>query len=107
MAREFKVWILYPVIKILMPKKKQGARLLLNQHDKLPLHLCYVRCVEEHEIPGEGTFRVVVCMLKEMSDLLLATKWPSIDTSFKRVHGWQEFEVEAWFPEFSRCKYSP
>ena len=43
-------------------------------------------------------------MFKGMSELLLATKRPSIDTSFKRLHKWQEFEIEAWFPKYSRCK---
>ncbi|KIJ48281.1 hypothetical protein M422DRAFT_248086 [Sphaerobolus stellatus SS14] len=37
-----------------------------------------------------------------MSRLLLATKCLSIDTSFKRLHQCQEFEIEAWFDEYNR-----
>ncbi|KAF8584190.1 hypothetical protein K439DRAFT_1660868 [Ramaria rubella] len=39
-------------------------------------------------------------MFKAMSQLLLQTRRPSIDTSFKCLHNWQEFEIEAWFPEY-------
>jgi hypothetical protein len=35
---------------------------------------------------------------------LLGAKRISIDTSFKRLHGWQEFEIEAWDSEHMRCK---
>ncbi|KAF8575834.1 hypothetical protein K439DRAFT_1623294 [Ramaria rubella] len=49
---------------------------------------------------GEGKIYLVICMFKAMSKLLLETKWPSIDTSFKWLHKWQEFEIEAWFPEY-------
>ncbi|GJJ09188.1 hypothetical protein Clacol_003410 [Clathrus columnatus] len=38
-------------------------------------------------------------MFPATSYLLLKTKCPSIDTSFKHLHGWQEFEMEAFFPE--------
>ncbi|KIJ26888.1 hypothetical protein M422DRAFT_271984 [Sphaerobolus stellatus SS14] len=37
-----------------------------------------------------------------MSELLLETKRISIDTSFKRVHKWQKFEIEAWFSQYNR-----
>jgi hypothetical protein len=45
-------------------------------------------------------------MFQAMSRLLSVTKRPSIDTSFKRLHEWQEFELEAWFPEYLRCEYT-
>ena len=75
----------------------------MNEHQSLLPEEAYVRCVEEHEIPGEGKFRLVICMFKSMSTLLMDTKRPSIDTSFKRLHMWQEFEIEAWFPQYFRC----
>ncbi|KAF8572617.1 hypothetical protein K439DRAFT_1665995 [Ramaria rubella] len=60
----------------------KGAYHLLEEHKELSCEDAYVRCVEEHDIP--------------------ATKHPSIDTSFKRLHKWQEFEIEAWFSEYLR-----
>ncbi|KIJ29181.1 hypothetical protein M422DRAFT_269448 [Sphaerobolus stellatus SS14] len=80
----------------------EAALKLLEQHQKLPPDKAYVRVVERHIIPGEGEFLLVVCMFKSMSELLARTNWPTIDTSFKRVWGWQEFEMEAWFPEYGR-----
>ncbi|KAF8574339.1 hypothetical protein K439DRAFT_1420638 [Ramaria rubella] len=80
----------------------KGAYHLLEEHKQLSCEDAYVRCVKEHDIPGEGSFRFVICMFKAMSELLVATKHPSIDTSFKRLHKWQEFEIEAWFSEYLR-----
>ncbi|KAF8592569.1 hypothetical protein K439DRAFT_1324584 [Ramaria rubella] len=80
----------------------EGAYHILAEHAQLPLEKRYVRCVEEHKIPGEGKIYIVICMFRAMSELLLKTKRPSIDTSFKRLHKWQEFEIEAWFPEYLR-----
>jgi len=78
---------------------------MVSDEKSLPLEDRYVRCAEEHDIPGEGKIRLVICMYKAMSELLLDTKRPSIDTSFKRLHQWQEFEIEAWFPQYQRCEY--
>ncbi|KAF8523178.1 hypothetical protein BU17DRAFT_64069 [Hysterangium stoloniferum] len=64
----------------------EGAKHVYNEHKLLPQDEVYVCCIETHEIQGEGTFQLV----------------PSIDTSFKWLHNWQEFEVEAWFPEYSQ-----
>ncbi|KAG1765741.1 hypothetical protein EV702DRAFT_919554, partial [Suillus placidus] len=50
----------------------QGAKLLVEKEKELPRHAHYVRCAETH------------------------ARRVSIDTSFKRLHGWQEFEIEAW-----------
>ncbi|KAF8576068.1 hypothetical protein K439DRAFT_1541551, partial [Ramaria rubella] len=75
---------------------------ILDEHTRLPPEKQYVHCVEEHSITGEGKIYLVICMFKAMSKLLLETKWPSIDTSFKQLHKWQEFEIEAWFPEYHR-----
>jgi len=80
-----------------------GAIQMVAEETSLPLEDHYVRCAEEYNIPGGGTFRVVICMYKAMSELLLETKQLSIDTSFKRLHKWQEFEIEAWFPGYGRC----
>ncbi|KAF8582118.1 hypothetical protein K439DRAFT_1511983 [Ramaria rubella] len=78
----------------------EGAYHILVEHTQLPPDNRYVRCVEEHSVLGEGKIYLVICMLKAMSKLLLETKRPSIDTSFKWLHKWQEFEIEAWFPEY-------
>ncbi|KAF8576627.1 hypothetical protein K439DRAFT_1655220 [Ramaria rubella] len=82
----------------------EGAYHLLTEHRELPPDDQYVRCVEKHDIPGEGTFSLIICMFRRMSALLSLTKQPSIDTSFKRLNNWQEFEIEAWFPEYLRCQ---
>ncbi|KAF8516406.1 hypothetical protein BU17DRAFT_67419 [Hysterangium stoloniferum] len=82
----------------------EGAKHVYNEHKLIPQDEVYVRCIETHEIQGKGTFQLVVCMFRAMSILLSKTKRPSIDTSFKRLHNWQEFEVEAWFPEYSRSR---
>ncbi|KAF8587722.1 hypothetical protein K439DRAFT_1614148 [Ramaria rubella] len=78
----------------------KGAYHLLYEHKKLPPEKRYVCCVEEHSVSSEGQIYIVVCMFKAMSQLLLQTRRPSIDTSFKCLHNWQEFEIEAWFPEY-------
>ncbi|KAG2111578.1 uncharacterized protein F5147DRAFT_744738 [Suillus discolor] len=52
-----------------------GAIHLATKHDLLPL---------------------VICMTKRMSWRLMQAKRLLIDTSFKRIHGWQEFEFESW-----------
>ncbi|KIJ53274.1 hypothetical protein M422DRAFT_242411 [Sphaerobolus stellatus SS14] len=80
----------------------EAAVQLVKEEAALEPEERYVRCAEEYDIPGEGKFRLVVCMFKAMSELLLDTKRPSIDTAFKRLHKWQEFEIEAWFPKYSR-----
>jgi len=77
---------------------------MLKEHENGPPEKAYVRAVEKHQIPREGTFSLVICMFKAMSELLSRVKWPTIDTSFKRVHMWQEFEMEAWGSEFSCCE---
>ena len=76
---------------------------MIEENSKLPPEQVYVQCAETFEIKGEQPFSIIICMFKAMSELLLQTKRPSIDTSFKRIHGWQEFEIEAWFPAYSRC----
>ncbi|KAF9232965.1 hypothetical protein BU15DRAFT_90533 [Melanogaster broomeanus] len=56
----------------------------------------YVRCTEMYTLPDGAEFRLIVCMSPTMSLRLTQATRISIDTSFKRIHGWQEFEVEAW-----------
>ncbi|KAF8583905.1 hypothetical protein K439DRAFT_1617115 [Ramaria rubella] len=58
-----------------------------------------------HGTGFEGAYHLLTehCNLppdEHMSTLLSLTKWPSIDTLFKRLDKWQEFEIEAWFPEY-------
>ncbi|KIJ37987.1 hypothetical protein M422DRAFT_259373 [Sphaerobolus stellatus SS14] len=94
---------------------------LLEEHRKLPADQTYVHVAEKYQL-GQGTFYIIICMFKAMSELLLDTKRLTIDTkqltidtkrltidtkrltidtSFKRIHGWQEFEIESWFPQYS------
>lgn len=42
---------------------------------------------------GETPFRVVVCMLREASRQLLQAQYLQSDIAFKRVVGFQEFEL--------------
>jgi len=84
-----------------------GARRLVSEHEELPPNHRYLRCVEQHELPGDGEFRLVICMTAQMSSLLVDAKRISIDTSFKRVRGWQEFEIEGWDNSHQRCKFHP
>ncbi|KAG2086384.1 uncharacterized protein F5147DRAFT_588546 [Suillus discolor] len=74
----------------------EGARRLANEHASLPLEQRYVRCAETHVIECGVEFKLVVCMTSRMSSHLIQAKCLSIDTSFKRAQGWQEFEIESW-----------
>ncbi|KAF8520313.1 hypothetical protein JB92DRAFT_3082143 [Gautieria morchelliformis] len=76
-----------------------GAVALLEQHAELPHERQYVRVVETVELAGHDPFSIIICMLPRMSALLLSTCHTSIDTSFKRADGYEEFEIEAWFPD--------
>ncbi|KAH7903935.1 hypothetical protein BJ138DRAFT_1019827 [Hygrophoropsis aurantiaca] len=81
-----------------------GAILLAKEHEKLPLEQRYVRCAETHSISTTTSeeFKLVICMSNSMSKHLQLSKRLSIDTSFKRLHGWQEFEIETWDLDHSR-----
>ena len=48
----------------------------------------------------------MICMSPMMSQQLMHSVRFSIDTSFKRLHGWEEFEIETWDNEHLRCKSS-
>ncbi|KAG6374675.1 hypothetical protein JVT61DRAFT_4044 [Boletus reticuloceps] len=69
---------------------------LLLQHEQESMAEPYVRCVEIHPLTGKKEFHLVICMSPSMAFRLLTTFRLSIDTSFKRLHGWEEFEIEAW-----------
>lgn len=86
-----------------------GAQLLVEEQTRLPLDQRYVRCVEVHKIGRESYLKLIICMTMRMSSHLLAAKQLSIDTSFKRAQGWQEFEIESWDINHQRCmsSYSP
>ncbi|KAI0054384.1 hypothetical protein BV25DRAFT_1949705 [Artomyces pyxidatus] len=73
-----------------------GSVQLAREHSQLDLRERYVRVAKEVSLGDKKTARVVVCMLPSMSQLLLGCKRPTIDTSFKRVAQWQEFEIQAW-----------
>ncbi|KAG1799560.1 hypothetical protein EV424DRAFT_1545973 [Suillus variegatus] len=87
-----------------------GAIHLATKHDLLPIDERYIRCAESHQLSTKSasnppaattstsisSLRLVICMTKRMSWRLMQAKRLSIDTSFKRVHGWQEFEFESW-----------
>jgi hypothetical protein len=80
-----------------------GAKLLADEQNKLPLGQKYVRCTKIHIISQDTEFKLIICMSSRMSAHLLQSKRLSIDTSFKRVQGWQEFEIESWDGDHMRC----
>ncbi|KIJ27110.1 hypothetical protein M422DRAFT_271724 [Sphaerobolus stellatus SS14] len=74
---------------------------------------CLINKLRLDRFPNGTGFEGILAMVEEnsllppgqvyaMSELFLRTTQPSIDTSSKRIHRWQEFEIEAWFPEYSR-----
>jgi len=71
---------------------------------ELPREEQYVRLVERFELDGHKPFTIVICMLPRMSAMLLRAKRPTIDTSFKRAVGYEEFEIEAWLPLEMKCE---
>ncbi|KAF8590401.1 hypothetical protein K439DRAFT_1510988, partial [Ramaria rubella] len=77
----------------------KGEKELCLQHKLLPLSEQYVWAVEMVTIPRVDPFTIIICMLPSMSEFLMSTKRPTIDTSFKRADGFEEFESEAWFPD--------
>ena len=105
MARALKVYAYFASRIPCNRLSSLGAIKMVEEENSLPLQDCYVRCAEEHKIPGKGKFRLVICMYEAMSALLLETKRPTIDTSFKRLHKWLEFEIESWFPSYDRCEF--
>ncbi|KAG2745354.1 hypothetical protein P692DRAFT_201720309 [Suillus brevipes Sb2] len=84
-----------------------GAKLLADEQKKLPLERRYIHCAETHCLPNvDSGLRLVICMTSRMSQHLLSSKRLSIDTSFKRVRGWQEFEIESWDDDHMRSVVS-
>ncbi|KAF8574792.1 hypothetical protein K439DRAFT_1665328 [Ramaria rubella] len=77
----------------------KGANELCLQHKLLPMSEQYVWAVETVTIPRVDPFMIIICMLPSMSEFLMSMKQPTIDTSFKRADGFEEFEIEAWFPD--------
>ncbi|KZW03626.1 hypothetical protein EXIGLDRAFT_758968 [Exidia glandulosa HHB12029] len=55
----------------------------------------YVRVAESAQVNG-ATFRFVICMYPEQSEILRQAKRLTADAAFKRVVGWKEFELETW-----------
>ncbi|KIJ25141.1 hypothetical protein M422DRAFT_273917 [Sphaerobolus stellatus SS14] len=74
----------------------EGIRGLLEKHKILPLEERYVRAVESVTFEGEGEQHFILCMTSAMSKILVEAHRISIDTSFKRANGWEEFELETW-----------
>ncbi|KIJ08971.1 hypothetical protein PAXINDRAFT_88132, partial [Paxillus involutus ATCC 200175] len=70
--------------------------LMLRSHSHNDQSRRYVRCAETHKLASGSDFRLIICMSPAMSRRLMLATRISIDTSFKRIHGWQEFEIEAW-----------
>lgn len=84
-----------------------GAVRLMIEQKMLPHEEQYVRHVETHQgKDGEDKFSLVICMLPSMSRQLMHAIRLSIDTSFKRLHGWEEFEIETWDADTKRCKFN-
>ncbi|KAF8497357.1 hypothetical protein JB92DRAFT_3223791, partial [Gautieria morchelliformis] len=71
-----------------------GAERFLAYQQTMLLPEQYLRCVESVSIPGHEPFIIIICMLPAMSQLLIPTRRPSIDTSFKRADSYQEFEMK-------------
>ncbi|KAF8480676.1 hypothetical protein JB92DRAFT_2837564 [Gautieria morchelliformis] len=61
--------------------KLRGAVGLLEQHAELPHERQYLHVVEMVELAGHDPFSIIICMLPRMTD------------------GYEEFEIEAWFPD--------
>lgn len=96
-------------------KSYLGAIHLAMKHDLLPVNKRYIRCAETHVLTAPSVARrsrsasssslqLVICMTPQMSWRLMQAKRLSIDTSFKRVHGWQEFEIESWDVAHMKCE---
>lgn len=71
----------------------------------------YIRHIEEFPIKptkrgGATSARIIICMFPEQSGLLLKTKRPSCDTSFKGVKTseWSEFTIEGFDVASERCE---
>lgn len=82
-----------------------GAIAFKEQHDALPVAQQYVRFAAE--IPGANgeKLKLVVCMTLTMSLVLCLSKRLSIDTSFKRLDGFKEFEIEAFDNVSKKCEF--
>ncbi|KIJ47868.1 hypothetical protein M422DRAFT_248459 [Sphaerobolus stellatus SS14] len=57
----------------------EGILTIVEENSLLPPDQVYVRSAEKIDIPGEGSFSLIIYMFKTM-----------------------KFEIEAWFPEYSR-----
>ena len=44
-------------------------------------------------------------MMQDMSEYLLRAKRLTFDTSFKRVHNWEEFEMDTWHDSAKQCMF--
>ena len=75
-------------------------------HEKLPIAQRYIRFAGIIDLGGGVTLRMVICMTSDMSYCLLTAKRVTIDTSFQRLHGLDEFEIEFWDNLSQRCKWS-
>ncbi|KIJ26661.1 hypothetical protein M422DRAFT_272233 [Sphaerobolus stellatus SS14] len=74
----------------------EGVRALMEKQKALPLEERYVCAVETKRFTGDHKARFIICMTSAMSRLLVNARRISIDTSFKRANGWEEFEIETW-----------
>jgi len=72
-----------------------GVKDFMTRHYTFFLDETYIRFADE-VIENGTTFRLILCLLPEMSRRLVKAKYLTIDTAFKRVSGWQEFEMEFW-----------
>ncbi|KAF8547224.1 hypothetical protein OG21DRAFT_1425240 [Imleria badia] len=71
-----------------------AVQLLVNNDLTVPT--CYVRCAEIHHLSNGANFYLVICMSPQMSNHLMHATRISLDTSFKCVAQWQEFEIQSW-----------
>ncbi|KAJ7262693.1 hypothetical protein B0H12DRAFT_1231133 [Mycena haematopus] len=84
------------------------VRLKKLQDEQLPVHEHYIRLIleldndglVEHEedepaIPDEKKTRIIICMSPDSSKRLLASQYLQSDIGFKRIIGFDEFEIAA------------
>ena len=79
-----------------------GVEALSKEESTLPKN-CYIRCVDKVEV-GAGRIRIIIRMAPIMSRYLLEAKWLTVDTSFKSIQSWEEFEVETCHNNAKQCE---
>ena len=77
-------------------------QLLVNNDLTTPMH--YVHCAKIQKLSSGSDFYLIIRMSPQMSSHLMQAAHLSIDTLFKHVAKWQEFEIQSWDNLHQRCK---